>query len=208
MTRSTTLANTSLVAASAMAASQQLLRLAAAARRQRLAADFGHDAGGRHAANTVSWYTGEAGAVRIPHAAPPSAGRSVDHRAVWRARQRAGASALQLQNMAVYAAVTTTATDPNANDQITALSQRVDAKSVAAAGRADHSGHPGGFRRRANRDEGRERSAGADQVDDADHAGLDRGHLARTKSRPRFWRCRPACRRRIKRRRCCIRSAC
>lgn len=116
------LANTSLVAASAMAAADNFfgsppLRVGSS--------PFG-DATTLVAGtpdNTVSWYTGETGS-------DPARGTAVaridDSLTVqYGARADEDAFRTQLQYIAVYAAVTTTPTDPNANAQITALNQRV-----------------------------------------------------------------------------------
>ena len=74
-------------------------------------------------ANTVSWYTGEAG----PGSARSSATARVDQSVTVQYGIRANEQAIrsQLQTLAVYSAVTTSATNPNAALQVQALSQRV-----------------------------------------------------------------------------------
>ena len=74
-------------------------------------------------ANTVIWYQGESGtdSARGTAVAQIDSGITVQYGA------RANEQALktQLQNVAVFAAVTTSATNPNANAQIAALNQRI-----------------------------------------------------------------------------------
>jgi hypothetical protein len=74
-------------------------------------------------ANTVSWYTGEAG----PGSARASATARVDQLVTVQYGIRANEQAIrsQLQTLAVFSAVTTSATNPNATLQVQALSQRV-----------------------------------------------------------------------------------
>ena len=76
-------------------------------------------------ANTISWYTGESG----PDPARGTAVARIDQSITVQYGARADEQALrwQLQNIAVYAAVTTLPTDPNANAQVTALNQRIAA---------------------------------------------------------------------------------
>jgi hypothetical protein len=73
-------------------------------------------------ANTVSWYTGEAG----QGSARATAIARVDQSVTVQYGARANESAIrsQLQTLAVFAAVTTSATNPNAALQVAALSQR------------------------------------------------------------------------------------
>jgi hypothetical protein len=75
--------------------------------------------------NTVSWYTGESGT----DSARGTAVARIDQSVTVQYGARANEQALrqQLQNIAVYAAVTTNAKDPNASDQVNALQQRVAA---------------------------------------------------------------------------------
>ena len=84
------------------------------------------------AANTVSWYTGEIGT-------DPSRGTAVtrvDQSITVQYGARANEQAFRqlLQNVAVYAAVTTDASDPNANAQSSALSQRIGANLAPQSG--------------------------------------------------------------------------
>jgi flagellin-like hook-associated protein FlgL len=74
-------------------------------------------------ANTISWYNGETG----PDAARGTAVAQVDESITVQYGARADEQALrsQLQTVAVFAAVTTSVTDPNANAQIAALNQRI-----------------------------------------------------------------------------------
>ena len=74
-------------------------------------------------ANTISWYTGEAGQGSARATATARVDQSVTVQYGARANETAIRS--QLQTLAVFAAVTTSATNPNAALQVTALSQRV-----------------------------------------------------------------------------------
>jgi hypothetical protein len=74
-------------------------------------------------ANTVSWYTGDAGSGSARATATARVDQSVTVQFGMRANERAIRS--QLQTLAVFAAVTTSATNPNAALQVQALSQRV-----------------------------------------------------------------------------------
>lgn len=73
--------------------------------------------------NTVNWYTGENG----PGSARGTAVAQVDQSITVQYGARANEQAFRylLQNVAVYAAVTTDASNPNASAQVTALAQRV-----------------------------------------------------------------------------------
>jgi flagellar hook-associated protein 3 FlgL len=76
-------------------------------------------------ANTVSWYTGE----NAPGTARGTAVARVDQSITVQYGARANEEALryQLQNIAVYSAVTTSTANPNATGQINALQQRISA---------------------------------------------------------------------------------
>ena len=74
-------------------------------------------------ANTVSWYTGDAGSGPARATATARVDQSVTVQFGMRANEQAIRS--QLQTLAVFAAVTTSATNPNAALQVQALSQRV-----------------------------------------------------------------------------------
>lgn len=84
------------------------------------------------AANTVSWYTGENG----PDPARGTAVARVDQSITVQYGARANEQALryQLQNIAVYAAVTTNASNPNAGAQVNALQQRISANLAPQTG--------------------------------------------------------------------------
>ena len=85
------------------------------------------------AANTVSWYTGEAGTDPARGTAVARVDASITVQYGARADEQAFVH--QLQNIAVYAAVTTNASNPNASGQSTALSQRISANLAQQAGR-------------------------------------------------------------------------
>jgi flagellar hook-associated protein 3 FlgL len=74
-------------------------------------------------ANTVTWYTGESG----PGSARATATSRIDQSVTVQFGIRANEQAIrtQLQNLAVFAAVTTSPTNPNGAAQVQALSQRV-----------------------------------------------------------------------------------
>ena len=80
-------------------------------------------------ANTVSWYNGETGTDSARGTAVAQVDQSITVQYGARANEQALRS--QLQTVAVFAAVTTSATDPNANAQIAALNQRI-AQNLAA----------------------------------------------------------------------------
>jgi flagellar hook-associated protein 3 FlgL len=84
-------------------------------------------------ANTVSWYTGEAG----PGPARATATARVDQSVTVQYGARANEQAIrsQLQTLAAFAAVTTSATNPNGAAQVTALSQRVAQNLAPQPGR-------------------------------------------------------------------------
>ena len=83
-------------------------------------------------ANTVFWYTGETG-TDLPRG---TAVARVDQSITIQYGARADEQAFRhlLQNIAVYAAVTTNAANPNANGQSAALSQRVGANLAVQTG--------------------------------------------------------------------------
>jgi flagellar hook-associated protein 3 FlgL len=80
-------------------------------------------------ANTVSWYNGETGTDSARGTAVAQVDQSITVQYGARADEQALRS--QLQTVAVFAAVTTSATDPNANAQVAALNQRI-AQNLAA----------------------------------------------------------------------------
>jgi flagellar hook-associated protein 3 FlgL len=75
------------------------------------------------AANTVSWYQGETGSDSARGTAVAQVDQSITVQYGARADEQALRS--QLQTVAVFAAVTTSATDPNGTAQIAALNQRI-----------------------------------------------------------------------------------
>jgi hypothetical protein len=117
-----TLANTSLVAASAVAASNNFfgsppMRVSGSPLTSATALAAGTPD------NTVTWYTGETGTDSPRGTAVAQVDQSITVQYGARANETAFVN--ELKNMAVYAAVTTQQGDPNANGQIQALSQRV-----------------------------------------------------------------------------------
>jgi flagellar hook-associated protein 3 FlgL len=80
---------------------------------------------GGTSANTVSWYTGEVG----NDPARGTAIARIDQAVTVQYGARANEQALryQLQNIAVYAAVTTNANNPNSKAQVSALQERISA---------------------------------------------------------------------------------
>ena len=116
------LANTSLVAASAIQASdnffdQPPLRVSGTPLGSATALVAGTTA------NTVSWYKGEAGTGPARATATARVDQSITVQ--YGARANEDGIRNQLQALAVFAAVTTSATDSNAGAQVSALSQRV-----------------------------------------------------------------------------------
>jgi flagellar hook-associated protein 3 FlgL len=75
------------------------------------------------AANTVSWYTGENGAGSARGTAVARVDQSITVQYGARANEQAFVH--QLQNIAVYAVVTTNASNPDASNQVAALGQRI-----------------------------------------------------------------------------------
>ena len=84
------------------------------------------------AANTVSWYTGETGTDSARGTAVARVDQSITVQ--YGARANEQALRYQLQNIAVYAAVTTNASNPNASAQINALQQRISANLAPQTG--------------------------------------------------------------------------
>lgn len=115
------LANGALVAASAMTASDNFfgsppMRVGSAPANSATTLVDG-------SASTVQWYTGESGSDPARGAAVARVDQSITVQ--YGARASEQALRWQLQNVAVYAAVTTSPSDPNATAQVTALNQRV-----------------------------------------------------------------------------------
>ena len=82
--------------------------------------------------NTVSWYTGEVGTDPARGTAIARVDQSVTVQ--YGARASEQALRYQLQNMAVYAAVTTNANNPNSKAQINGLQQRISANLAPQTG--------------------------------------------------------------------------
>jgi hypothetical protein len=87
---------------------------------------------GGTAANTVSWYTGEVGTDSPRGTAIARVDQSITVQYGARADEQAFRHLLQ--NVAVYAAVTTDASNPNASMQSTALSERIGANLAPQTG--------------------------------------------------------------------------
>ena len=83
-------------------------------------------------ANTVFWYTGENGADSPRGTAVARVDQSISVQ--YGARANEQAFRYELQNIAVYAAVTTNASNPNASAQVTALAQRITANLAPQPG--------------------------------------------------------------------------
>ncbi|MCP4620061.1 MAG: flagellar protein [Bradyrhizobium sp.] len=83
-------------------------------------------------ANTVSWYTGENGTDPARGTAVARVDQSINVQ--YGARANEEALRYQLQTIAVYAAVTTNASNPNASAQINALQQRISANLAPQSG--------------------------------------------------------------------------
>lgn len=117
-----TLSNTALVAASAMAASDNFF---SSSPPLRVDTSTNPPVALRNgtATDTVSWYTGENGTDPARGTAVAGIDQSITVQYGARANEDAFVAALK--NIAVYAAVTTNASNSNANGQLTALNSRV-----------------------------------------------------------------------------------
>lgn len=120
------LADTSLVAASAVAAANDFFDVDAGHPPQRVnGPPFGTATSlvAGTAANTVTWYTGEAG----PTSARSTAGARVDPQITISFGMRANEEGIRtaIKNVAVYAATSFSASDPNASAQYGALTSRL-----------------------------------------------------------------------------------
>lgn len=82
--------------------------------------------------NTVSWYTGEKGTDSARGTAIARVDQSVTVQ--YGARANEEAMRYVLQNIAVYAAVTTNASNPNSKAQVNALQQRISANLAPQSG--------------------------------------------------------------------------
>jgi flagellin-like hook-associated protein FlgL len=87
---------------------------------------------GGTSANTVSWYTGELGTDPARGTAVARIDQSITVQ--YGARANEQALRYQLQNIAVYCAVTTSPTNPNAKGQVNALQQRISANLAPQTG--------------------------------------------------------------------------
>jgi hypothetical protein len=87
---------------------------------------------GGTAANTVSWYTGENAAGSARGTAVARIDQSINVQ--YGARANEQALRYQLQNVAVYAAVTTNTANPNAGAQVNALQQRISSNLAPQTG--------------------------------------------------------------------------
>lgn len=116
-----TLANTALVAASAITASDNFF----GSPPQRVDTSSNPPVALRNGtpADTVSWYIGESGTDPARGTAVAGVDQSISVQYGARANEHAFVAALK--NIAVYAAVTTNAANPNANAQVTALNSRI-----------------------------------------------------------------------------------
>ncbi|MDO8980907.1 MAG: flagellar biosynthesis protein FlgL [Afipia sp.] len=117
-----TLANTSLVAASAITASDNFFSSSPPLRVGGPPFNTATALVNGTPADTVSWYTGESGTDPARGTAVAGVDQAISVQYGARANEHAFVAALK--NIAVYAAVTTTASNPNANAQITALNSR------------------------------------------------------------------------------------
>jgi len=82
--------------------------------------------------NTVSWYTGERGSDSARGTAVARTDQSVT--VEYGARANEQALRYQLQNIAVYSAVTTNANNPNSKAQVNALQQRISSNLAPQTG--------------------------------------------------------------------------
>jgi flagellin-like hook-associated protein FlgL len=117
-----TLANTSLVAASAITASDNFFG-SPPLRVDGPPFNTATQLVNGTSANTVSWYTGESGTDPARGTAVAGIDQSISVQ--YGARANEDAFVRQLKNIAIYAAVTTNASNPNANGQVTALNSRI-----------------------------------------------------------------------------------
>jgi flagellar hook-associated protein 3 FlgL len=118
-----TLANTALVAASAITASNNFFDSSPPLRVNGPPFNTATSLVNGTPSNTVSWYTGESGTDPARGTAVAGVDQAISVQYGARANEQAFVSALK--NIAVYAAVTTNAANPNANAQITALNSRI-----------------------------------------------------------------------------------
>jgi flagellin-like hook-associated protein FlgL len=127
------LAKTSLVAASAIEASSNFFDSVPPLRVGGSPPESATTLVNGTAADTVSWYTGESGSD--PARGTAVAGIDTAITVQYGARANEDALRTALKNMAVYAAVTTSTSDPNATAQLTALNSRLVDNLGVQAGR-------------------------------------------------------------------------
>lgn len=87
---------------------------------------------GGTSANTISWYTGEVGTDPARGTAVARIDQSITVQ--YGARANEQALRYQLQNIAVYCAVTTNSANPNSKGQVNALQQRISANLAPQTG--------------------------------------------------------------------------
>ena len=153
-------------------------------------------------ANTVSWYTGENGSDPARGTAVARVDQSITVQ--YGARANEEALRYQLQNIAVYAAVTT-----NTSIQMPAgRSARCSSASRPISRRSSDSNQSRTCKPSspARRPPSRHRPTARPSSRAWRKPCSTRSKAStRTKSQPRFWRCRPRCKRRIRPHRCFIR---
>ena len=171
-----TLANTSLVAASAVAAADNFFN----GTPQRVAGrpfDTATALVAGTPANTVTWYTGEVGTdpARATATARVDTSISVSY------GMRANEEGIRwiVQNVAALAAVTFSPSDPDAVARNAALNARVGTNLGVPVGTQKIEDIAGRARRRAAHAAERRRTASADQEHARRHAGGDRGRVDR-----------------------------
>lgn len=126
------LANTALVAASAMAAGDDFFNADPPRRVAGPPFDTATAQVAGTPADTVSWYTGEKGADPARTTSTAKVDQSIT--VAYGARANEDAIRKELQVIAVYAAVTAPAADPNSRGQLAALNQRVGQALVPQTG--------------------------------------------------------------------------
>lgn len=129
------LAGTSLVAASAIAAGNDFFNVDAAQPPQRVAGppfDSATALVAGTSADTVIWYTGEAGAVSARSTVSARVDTSIS--VSYGARANEQAMRLTVQNIAVFAAASFSAADPNGSSSYSELTQRLSSALAGSQG--------------------------------------------------------------------------
>ena len=116
----------------------------------------------------MSWYTGELGTDSARGTAIARVDQSVTVQ--YGARANEQALRYQLQNIAVYAAVTTNANNPNSKAQVNALQQRISANLAPQSGQQSIQDMQAEFAGAQNGDQGGDRSPDPAQGYGADDA--------------------------------------